>query len=490
MSRLEVGKNGEIKPISESFFPAPFKAGLEYSSPARGCWNIVHTGMLIPESHQIFVCAKGCLRGVVLTAAEMGVMDRYSSLVIEEDNVIDGGMEEFMIEGVKDVLSKLKYTPKAVLLFISCQHFFLAYDQNIVFKALRENFPDIEFLDCYMIPTLRKSGITPDQKMRIQLYKMIKKTQNIVDCSNNVSKSEYIEIQKGANEAENNKFSVNLIGSNLPLFEKSELNRFLKDNKTKLKQIWDCKTFEEYEQLGNSDFNILYEPIAVEAAKELKQRLDMDYFYISFSYDDKELLEEYSRLLKFIRDNSKVSTKVPLCENIKLGDTADLEKYFWSDIAELENQWEETRQLIGDTPIVIDQSFTFRILSLAKRLLEEGFNIARIYVDMFVPEDKENFEWIKNHHPEIEICPISRPVMRMASRNSDICEENIILALGQKGAYFTGTDYFVNVVESGGYFGFQGMIELTKLMREAFLHRKDVKKMISVKGMGCERMLL
>ena len=58
--------NTESLRIEDTNFPAPWKSQLEFSSPARGTWNIVHTGMLIPESHQIFVCAKGCLRGVVL----------------------------------------------------------------------------------------------------------------------------------------------------------------------------------------------------------------------------------------------------------------------------------------------------------------------------------------------------------------------------------------------------------------------------------------
>ena len=58
-------------PIRDASYPAPFVSGLEYASPARGTWNIVHTGMLIPEAHEIFVCAASCLRGVVLTAAEV-----------------------------------------------------------------------------------------------------------------------------------------------------------------------------------------------------------------------------------------------------------------------------------------------------------------------------------------------------------------------------------------------------------------------------------
>ena len=46
--------------------------GLSYSSPCRGAWNIVHYGTLVPEGHQIYVCPVSCLRGVVLTTAEMG----------------------------------------------------------------------------------------------------------------------------------------------------------------------------------------------------------------------------------------------------------------------------------------------------------------------------------------------------------------------------------------------------------------------------------
>ena len=41
--------------ITKAAFPAPFESGLEYNPPTRGVWNIVHTGMLIPESRQIFV---------------------------------------------------------------------------------------------------------------------------------------------------------------------------------------------------------------------------------------------------------------------------------------------------------------------------------------------------------------------------------------------------------------------------------------------------
>ena len=48
----EIRSGAEFR-IAEASFPAPFRSGLEYSSPARGTWNIVHTGMLIPQAHEI-----------------------------------------------------------------------------------------------------------------------------------------------------------------------------------------------------------------------------------------------------------------------------------------------------------------------------------------------------------------------------------------------------------------------------------------------------
>ena len=75
--------------IKEASFPVPFQPGLEFNSPAHGNWNIVHTGMLVPEAQQIYVCADNCMRGVVLTAAEMNAADRFSFVIVEEKDLLE-----------------------------------------------------------------------------------------------------------------------------------------------------------------------------------------------------------------------------------------------------------------------------------------------------------------------------------------------------------------------------------------------------------------
>ena len=75
-----VSEDGAMVRIADAKAPAPFVSGLEYGAPARGVWNIVHVGMLIPGAHEIYVCAGNCLRGVVLTAVEMGAQRRFSKI--------------------------------------------------------------------------------------------------------------------------------------------------------------------------------------------------------------------------------------------------------------------------------------------------------------------------------------------------------------------------------------------------------------------------
>ena len=61
-----------------------------------------------------------------------------------------------------------------------------------------------------------------------------------------------------------------------------------------------------------------------------------------------------------------------------------------------------------------------------------------------------------------------------------------MIAVGQKAAHYFSTDYFVNIVQNGGYYGFTGIAEIARLMEEAAAEPKDRRTLISHKGIGCE----
>ena len=116
-----VDEKGAAVAIKDATFPVPFAPGLEFNSPVHGNWNIVHTGMLMPEVRQIYVCADNCMRGVVLTAAEMNAADRFSFVIVKEENLLNGNLEDITIEGVTDVLNKNRkhffYLPSVCIIF-------------------------------------------------------------------------------------------------------------------------------------------------------------------------------------------------------------------------------------------------------------------------------------------------------------------------------------------------------------------------------------
>jgi len=442
----EITEDGAVIRIGDAGFPAPFKSGLEYASPARGTWNIVHTGMLVPEAHEIFVCAASCLRGVVLTAAEMDAMDRFSTVEVRENNLLEGNLEELLIDGVSDIIAKLGKRPPAVLVYTSCVHHFTGCDWKVMFEALRERFPDIDFVDCYMNPTLRKSGLTPDQIMRRQLYALLK------PCTIN-------------------KKAAAIIGNDLPTKDNSEIISIFKKYGIKLHEITSCRTYEEYQEMAESVFYISYYPAARAGGDELEKRLGGKHIYLPYSWDYDKIADSLKRLEMLIAGSGEDT----------VGESID---GFEKEKAECEKAFEEALKVIGDTPVAIDYTFCPSITTVAKALLEHGFNVKRLYVDSFIGEEKEEFDFLKEKYPELMLYATVNTKSRfMAPTGGSVSEK--WLAIGQKAAYFLGTDHFVNIVEGGGMFGFEAVKDTLELMKEAYLNEKDMRKLVQIKGMGC-----
>ena len=432
----EIDHKGAEIAIRDASFPAPFVSGLEYAAPARGTWNIVHTGMLIPEAHEIFVCAASCLRGVVLTAAELNAADRFSTVAVREHNLLDGDMEDLVIEGVSDIIDKLPVRPPAVLVYTSCVHHFAGCDLELIYRELRERYPDIDFTDCYMNPIMRKSGLTPDQLMRSRLYMLLK-------------------------EREINENAVAIIGNDLPTDPESDLYQFLKENDWKIHEITSCDTYEEYQEMAESAFYISYYPAAAAGGNMLSERLGGTHIYLPFSFDYDEIENGFAKLASILgRKKTDFTGKRELCEQML----------------------KETKALIGDTKIAIDYTYCPRPLGLAKLLLDAGFCVEKVYVDSISGEERQDFLYLQKQFPELKLLPTVHAKMRFASPK----EQSEILAIGQKAAYFNNTNHFVNVVEGGGMIGYQAVIRTLEYMREAYLEEKDMRSLIQIKGMGCE----
>ncbi|MBE6041771.1 MAG: nitrogenase [Clostridiales bacterium] len=446
--------------IADADFPAPFRSGLEYSSPARGTWNIVHTGMLIPQAHEIYACGAGCLRGVILTAAEMGTTDRFSTIAVREHNLLDGDMEELIIEGVTDILNKLPVMPPAVLLYTSCIHHFTGTDLDMIYSELRARFPEVDFTDCYMNPIMRKSGLTPDQLMRSRLYTLL-------------------------HERKINPGSAAIIGNDLPTDEDSDLVRLLREAGLKIHEITACRTYDEYQEMAESPVYISYNTDAAPGGDMLEERLGGKHHYMKLSFDYQEIDEEFDSLAGVLEEHCSVGP------DLGSGLRSVLEAIRTEGRKTAEEEIGKTLEMVGKTPVTIDYTFCQRPLGLARLLLDRGFNVTSVYLDAIPGNDRKDFEYLREAYPELMLHPTVHAGMRFANTASKTAadssrSEDMILAIGQKAAYFCNTNHFVNIVEGGGMIGYEAVIRTMRLMRDAYETEKDMRSLVQVKGLGCE----
>lgn len=216
--------------------------------------------------------------------------------------------------------------------------------------------------------------------------------------------------------------------------------------------------------MASSKFNIVYNPAAKHAAESLKSRLGQDYLYIPASFSYREITSGLAKLADMF------SLPMPDIDLL---------------IEKAENELKKTSELLGDTPIAIDYTVTTRPLGLARLLITHGMNVVSVYGDVFSPEEQDDFDWLKANAGDMMLYATVHPKMGLLHKKASESGCGKIVAVGQKAAYFTSTNYFVNILEGGGLHGFDGVCKMAALIREAAVSEKDTEKLIQIKGWGC-----
>lgn len=470
--------------IADASFPVPFGHRLEFNAPVHGTWNIVHIGMLVPQCHQIYVCADNCMRGVVLTAAEMGADDRFSSVLLEEDDLYDQNLETITIEGVSDIIRRLPVRPRAVAVFLVCLHHFVGTDASYVYKTLEERFPDIDFIRGWMDPVMQKTGLTPEQKLKEAMYRPIRPLP--VDPK-----------------------LVCVLGDNQALYPDSDLARLVAKAGGRVLQLHDwrahgrrigvlsgeegdtedehfafCKNYDDFLGIGAAGLLITRSPSGVHGVRQLAKRLGRPFLYLPPVSGEEEIRRQIETLARTLEEISagQANANADGISSIQTDAAAIIHEGTLAASRALQY----ARSLIGDTKITVDYIGNTRTLSLTKRLVQSGFHVTRVYLDAVLPEEEADFRWLQENCPDLLLTATIHPGMRVlhAAENT-----GKMLAIGPKAAWFGGTAHFVNLVESGGLWGNAGIIRLAQLMEDSFLHEKDTRTIIPRKGQGCKCVL-
>lgn len=409
-------------------------SSIHYCSPAHGGWGIVRTGMLIPESYQLFVCPFACGRHGALGAIQQGNKKRLSYLFIDEADIISGSYEDLIVDAVGELLNCLSKKPKVILIGVSCLDDLLGTDHDSLLGRLREAY-SLDFQMLQMNPISSDSKNPPGINVQRKIYSLIKTTENKFD-------------------------EINLIGNYVMPEKNNELYEILKEmGISKVKHITECAGYEEFQDMGNSKYNLVLRPEAKRAAEDMKKNNNIDYRFMPITYHLKEIKKNYEIIKNMIKSNKIL----------------DLERYEEEALLEIE----KAKEHLKDIPISIDNSSVCRPFSLAKALIQYGFKVESIYDEGVSEVEKESYNWLLENASNIKI--YNPQDHNMILRNSE--KNNEILAIGYNAAYMTNSKYVVDLVFDEKMFGFGGVCSLMNKMVEAYLEPKNVKELIEGYGL-------
>ncbi|MBQ7738941.1 MAG: hypothetical protein IJT59_04750 [Desulfovibrionaceae bacterium] len=442
--------------IKDTNFPAPFTTHLEFNAPVRGPWNIVHKALLLPEAHLIYICARGCLRGVIMTVHEMGAANRFSWVGVSEEDIALGSLEEKTYQSVSHILDNLNKKPPLVLLYLSCIHKFMHFDYQTLLNLLNQRYPQITFVDCYMMPTMRKSGPTDEERTYVKMYQALYTRKN----DNNVNLEENTLEEK----------SINFIGNDQPIKPQSLILELLQKEHFIIRDLNFCQTYCDYLDLAKSKYNLTIFEDAYLAAETLSQNLNQTHIHLPVAYTPAKIrdeLNELAQILEFKLDTDLINlAELKACASMQ-----------------------KAKGILGNMPIHIDYTFSPKPLNLARALLDFGFNVQAIYLDAFDPKEEDDYIWLKTQAPNLLISATLAPEERFKALSLNLSKQNDpVLALGQKAAYLTQTNYFVNLVRGGGLYDFKGLSILANLMVQASFNPKPLG-LILAKGLNCPSLL-
>lgn len=469
-----------------------FKDTLHYSSPANGGRGIVRTGMLIPESVELFVCPFACGRHGSISAVKQELKHRLSYLYVNQADIING-YDDLILPAVGELLETLSPRPKVVLIFVSCLDDLIGTDHEALQEKLSEKYPDVKFRSCHMNPISKGSKTPPAISIQNNIYSLLEVTE---------------EKDRG----------VNCIGNLVPILEDNEIYDFLKSyGFDRLKHIAHYETFEDYQEMAKSRYNLVIAPVGKQAAEQMEEKHGISYAFLPVSYrleqieevyrelgsklewlkeqlsldDEQEVLKEKKRFTvnseqEILKENEQLTLngeQIHLGENVQLTDEAankrnNVEFDFTLYKNAAEDAIQRARKAIGDTPIVVDASAVKSPFGLARALMEYGFHVIRVQAPECIGIDKKDYEWVVREHPEIEIV--------QSQHHNTVLRENQIpesIAIGVDGAYLAGSKYVVDLFDDEGMYGYHGVCCLMEKLERALEQPVDLENMIHEYGL-------
>lgn len=259
--------------IPEQFIPAchliySSPATLAYNSPGAVGFGVKRAGLVIPESVMLLISPSACGRNSSILSSEEGYADRMFYLCMDETDLVTGRHLTKIPEAIREIVDVCNPKPKAVVICITCVDALLGTDlERVCRKAQAET--GVLVVPSYMYALTREGKKPPMVAIRDTIYSLLERKP----------------VQANM---------VNLMGFFSPLDPESELFALLRGAGIKtINQVSECKTLDEYYELGAANFNIVLHPESNYAAEQLYRRTGMPFVEFTRLYDPERIHRQY-----------------------------------------------------------------------------------------------------------------------------------------------------------------------------------------------------
>lgn len=403
-------------------------SNFSYSIPDVGRKKIQ---LRIPESHTLYVCPQSCARRQALRALRNGEAEHSSFLKLSQADLVSGDYEGEVARAVEQLLQVLPNPPRAIQIIVHCIDDFVGTDGAALVAGLRAEFPQLRFALLRENPISVDVETDPMTKMHGGVYGLLE-------------------------PATEHDAGVNVLGNFVPLPRESELTEVLTSvGAGPLRHLLSCASFDEYQQMAASSVNLCVGRMGDAVAESMQAQFGIAPVMWHSTYSLNTIAQRYAMLLDVLQD----------CEALHFDGTARIqaEAVLQSARDKAQAAVARAREVVGDTPIVVDSSATFNPCDLARELCEYGFNVRVVLAFHMKGAEREQAQRLQQAFPQVHI---------VTNQSGVSLDANGVgtdgLSVGIDGAFLYGCRHVVRALyHDEEAFGYQGVTLLMNLMVQA-----------------------
>jgi len=255
------------------------------------------------------------------------------------------------------LLPSLNPLPKVIMITVTCADGLIQTDYSRIRRRLDEEY-GIRFGVIEMFPILEESIVKHTDKFVESVYGMI--------C---------------ADKNKPKRKAVTILGKVEPARTDTDFYKVLKAAGYTVNEIRQCRTLEEFDQLGEARLNIVLSEFSLYAAKMMEQKYAVPYLYWNQHMNPESILENYRKLEEL------------------LGCTLDVEKHY----QRAKEKAEQIKRLSEGKTFAVGQSLDYNPVKAACDSVALGLDVRYFFVEKIRKSDLPYYEWLLEHNAKTRV---------------------------------------------------------------------------------------